>query len=252
MLHEKKIIPDRGISPRIVIGETKPETMLFRNHLALILLALAATPASAQQPETPPMRTLLGGEKDLANGGWGAPTAHYTRILDHDALLVGARGGWLINHRFTLGLAAQGLVTNVPNTAYDRHLMDEGYRLRRPNSLYLGYGGLLLEPVIAYRSPIHIALPIMIGAGGATYGYEHGYASADSLPHGPHTDHGEWDAQAFFVVEPGIELEINMIRLLRVGLGVSYRWTSDLDLPATPKDALHGLNAGVSIKVGCF
>ncbi len=49
-----------------------------------------------------------------------------------------------------------------------------------------------------------------------------------------------------------IELELNVIRLVRLGIGASYRYTSDLDLPETPKDALHGINAGVSIKVGCF
>ena len=54
------------------------------------------------------------------------------------------------------------------------------------------------------------------------------------------------------VREPGIELELNVIRLVRLGIGASYRYTSDLDMPATPKDALHGINAGVSIKVGCF
>ena len=123
--------------------------MQFRNILALLLLALATAPAMAQDTTDAPMRTLLGSGRKQHNGGWGAPTAHYTRILDHDALLVGARGGWLIDHRVTIGFAGHGLVTNVPNKAYDQHLIDQGVQLRHKSSLYMGYGGLFIEPIIA-------------------------------------------------------------------------------------------------------
>ncbi len=222
--------------------------MLSRVLHTLLLLALAAVPAIAQTTDEAPMRTLLGGDKKLHHGGWGAPTTHYTRIMDQDALLVGARGAWIIDHRVSIGLAGQGLVTPVANSAYDAHLIEQGEVLLRRSSLYMGYGGLLIEPVIAYRSPVHITLPVIVGAGGVTYGY------GSRLPEDfdPLTYDDRYDAQAFFVVEPGIELEMNIIPLLRVGIGASYRYTTDLDLPATPKDALHGLNAGISVKVGRF
>lgn len=222
--------------------------MLSRTLHTLLLLTLAAVPAIAQTSDEAPMRTLLGGDKKLHHGGWGAPTTHYTRIMDQDALLVGARGAWIIDHRVSIGLAGQGLVTPVANSAYDAHLIEQGEVLLRRSSLYMGYGGLLIEPVIAYRSPVHITLPVIVGAGGVTYGY------GSRLPEDfdPLTYDDRYDAQAFFVVEPGIELEMNIIPLLRVGIGASYRYTTDLDLPATPKDALHGLNAGISVKVGRF
>lgn len=222
--------------------------MVLRKLLPLFTATLFACPmmVAAQTTQEPPMRTLLGGEQKLSHGGWGAPTLAYTRLMDQDALLTGGRGGWIINHRFTLGLAAYGLTTNVTNANYDRYLMDAGTDLRSKSRFYMGYGGLLLEPVIAYRSPIHITLPLIIGAGGCGYGYN------EQLPQDfdPYTYHD--DAQAFFVVEPGIALEMNVIPLVRVGVGASYRYTSDLDLPATAKDALHGINAGLSIKVGRF
>ena len=222
-------------------------TTTHRSLLAALAF-VAAAPLLAQSADDAPLRTLLGGDRTLHHGGWGAPTAHHTRLLDQDALLVGARGGWIINHRFTLGLAGHGLVTRVQSEAYDAHLAARGEALRRASSLEMGYGGLLLEPVIAYRSPIHISLPIIIGAGGVTYDY------APQLPDDfdPLVHRTVYDAQAFFVVEPGIELEMNLIPLVRIGVGASYRYTSQLDLPATPKDALHGLNAGLTIKVGCF
>ncbi len=222
--------------------------MLSRILHTLLLLALAAVPAMSQPFEEAPMRTLLGGNKKLHHGGWGGLTTHHTRIMDQDALLTGVRGGWIINHRLTIGVGGHGLVTNVQNKAYDAHLVQSGEVLRRRSSLYMGYGGLLIEPVVMYRSPIHITLPVIIGAGGVTYGY------SSQLPDDfePFDRDDRYDAQAFFVVEPGIEIEMNIIPLVRVGIGASYRYTTDLDLPATPKDALHGFNAGISLKVGSF
>lgn len=216
---------------------------LFRIHL--LLFVFISTVTFAQRTDEP-MRTLLSADQDIVHGGWGGPTAHYTRILDQDALLVGARGGWLINHRLTIGLAGHGLVTHVGNTDYDAYLHDIGRTPRHRSRFDMGYGGLLIEPIIAYRSPIHISLPILVGAGGCAYSWD-GQPETDFDPRF-YTD----DAQAFFVVEPGIDLELNVIPIVRVGLGASYRYTSDLDLPGTAKDALHGLNLGVTVKVGRF
>ena len=92
-------------------------------------------------------------------------------------------------------------------------------------------------------------MPIIIGAGGCAY--------TTTTP--GHDEWYEWDEQdfrndseAFFVLEPGVELEMNIIPLLRFGIGASYRYTTDVDLPATTKDALQGITAGFSIKVGKF
>ena len=220
--------------------------MHIRNLLSLITAAILTIPATAQTTEDQPMRTLLGGDKPLHHGGWGGVTTHYTKVLDKDALLVGARGGWLIDHRVTIGIAGHGLVTPVTNAAYDQYLVANGEILRSNSSLHLGYGGLFIEPVIAYRSPVHITLPLIIGAGGVGYSYNSRFPeNIDQLEYRD-------DVQAFFVVEPGIELEFNIIPLVRLGLGASYRYTTDLDLPGTAKDALHGFNTGFSVKVGRF
>ena len=192
------------------------------------------------------MRTVFGTEHKIHNGGWGAPVASYTRIMDQDAMLVGARGGWIIDHRLTLGIAGHGLVTPVENDAYDAHLVGTGRTLFNNSLFQAGYGGLLIEPIIAYRSPVHVSLPIVIGAGGC------GYSVYSDLP--PDFDPLTYkdDVQAFFAAEAGVDLEINMVRMVRLGLGASYRYTSDLTLPGTPADALRGFNASMSIKVGVF
>ncbi|MFZ1331944.1 MAG: hypothetical protein WAR83_07145 [Flavobacteriales bacterium] len=200
----------------------------------------------AQEP-----RTLFGGNGKIKHGGWGAPTASYTQVMKQDAMLVGLRGGWLINHRLTIGVAGQGMVTPLTNKAYEELLIAEDGAGLSTSRFNMGYGGLLIEPVISYKSPIHISLPIIIGAGGC------GYTTSTRSP--GHDEWFEWDeydyrndSEAFFVLEPGIDLEMNVIPLLRFGIGASYRYTTEVDLPATAKDALHGITAGFSIKVGKF
>ncbi|MBL7940075.1 MAG: hypothetical protein JNL43_12005 [Flavobacteriales bacterium] len=214
------------------------------------LLAFAFSPDLVHaQGDTAPAdrpRTLFGSGHELANGGWGAPTAAYTRIMDKDAMLVGVRGGWLIDHRVTLGIAGHGLVTNIPNAAYDAHLADQGRPVYGPSLFRTGYGGLLIEPIIAYRSPVHVSLPLIIGAGGA------GYQLNAGLPHDFDPLTYADDITAYFVIEPGIDVEVNLVRLVRLGLGASYRYTSDLELPGTPADAMRGFNTSISIKVGAF
>ena len=54
------------------------------------------------------------------------------------------------------------------------------------------------------------------------------------------------------MLEPGIDLEVNLVKLVKLGLGASYRYTSDVTLPGTPKNAMEGVNASLSIKVGVF
>ncbi|MBK8613689.1 MAG: hypothetical protein IPN85_09380 [Flavobacteriales bacterium] len=218
---------------------------LFRPVALGALFTLSAA-LHAQTTEEQPMRTLFGSDHDLHSGGWGAPTAAYTRIMDQDAMLVGLRGGWIIDHRFTLGIAGYGLVTPVNNANYDAHLIADGLTPQQKSRFQTGYGGLLLEPIIAYRSPIHISLPILIGAGGC------GYQTFTGLPQDfdPYSYHD--DFQAFFVLEPGIDLEMNLVKLVKLGLGASYRYTSDVTLPGTPKNAMEGFNASLSIKVGVF
>ena len=221
-----------------------PMTARTRSILALFVVLIGRL--HAQTADEPPMRTLFGSQNETHHGGWGAPTAAYTRIMDQDAMLVGLRGGWIIDHRLTLGLAGYGLVTPVENSAYDAHLVESGLMPRQESLFQTGYGGLLIEPIIAYRSPVHISLPLIIGAGGC------GYQTFTPLPQDfdPYTYHD--DVQAFFVVEPGIDLELSLVKLVRLGVGASYRYTSDVSLPNTPTDALHGLNASISIKVGVF
>ncbi len=206
-----------------------------------LCLLLWATCAFAQEGSE--IKTLFGNGGIYAHGGYGGITTGYSNIADRDAILIGGRGAWLINHRIGIGLAGTGFLTEART---DSQLNDR-------YEFVGGYGGLFFEFILNPESPVHVSFPLTIGAGGVAY------TRAHNSFRGGDFDFFEEDSQAFFVVEPSIELELNIIKFMRVAFGVSYRYTSDIDLSyasagqaITSKDALRGLTGGITLKFGKF
>ena len=56
--------------------------------------------------------TLLG-SSEVTHGGFGGPVIKYTQIKGEPAVLVGGRGGWIINHTFIIGGGGYGLVNDI-------------------------------------------------------------------------------------------------------------------------------------------
>lgn len=188
------------------------------------------------------IKTIFDNDQPVSHGGYGALVMKYGKILDQDAWYTGVRGGWLIGHSFTLGIAGNGLVSRVVNDAWLPEDPDPNVEAR----LFMGYGGLLLEPVIFHRELVHIAIPITIGAGGAAYGLQ----SKDywSEPEFDFPENGE----AFFAFEPGLEIEINALRFMRINLGASYLYTSDVRMPSVDPGYLRGFQGTFGLKFGAF
>jgi hypothetical protein len=201
------------------------------------MMAIMITLTAFSQQYEPEMRTLLGHDKKISHGGYGAITLGYTQLDGKDAFMMGFKGGWIIDHRLTLGFAGTSFVNDI--SAINSMVYDDV-------NLAGGYGGLLIEPIISPFSPIHIAFPIIVGAGGVAH-VNYSYWNYDTF-----IEPVVWDSDAFFVVEPGIEIEVNVARFMRAAFGVSYRYTSLINLPDTKKDGLRGLNFGLALKFGKF
>ena len=200
--------------------------------LLAFLLFVFCTQAQRANRDHEEINTLFGNNID--HGGYLSLGANYSQINDKDAILIGGKLGWVIDHRLTIGLGGYGFVNNIE---FDDIIDDENFELVG------GYGGLLIEPIMMSRMPVHISFPIIIGAGGVGYQKDNDYWE----------DEWEWeDSDAFFVIEPGIEVELNLIKYLRFAVGATYRHTADLNLVNTKSDILNGVSYGFSIKVGKF
>lgn len=174
--------------------------------------------------------------KNRTNGGYGAVSLSYTQIDGKDAFLMGARGSWIIDHSFAIGLGGCGFVNDM-----DYHGMRDN---SIENNLAGGYGGLYLEPIIAPRFPVHLSFPVLFGIGGITNienDIDMDYWTAD-----------EGQTDVYLVLEPSVELEFNLTRNLRMAGTLGYRFTSDIELKNTSPDILEGFNAGVILKFGKF
>lgn len=214
----------------------------MKTLLSLLMTMLFTVAIYAQEENKNPQeyKTLFGNDK-ISHGAYGGLSINYSQIDGKDAVLVGARGAWIINHNLALGFGGYGFANDLQ---YERTY---GYDQKENYFLTGGYGGLLIEPIIAAKSPVHVSVPILIGAGGISYvttywsDYDNRYDYAYSE-----------DADAFFVIEPGLEIELNLVKFMRVAFGGYYRYTSDVNLYNTKKDVLHGFSTGVTFKFGKF
>ncbi len=197
--------------------------------------------AIAQSHGDDQINTILNNDHPISHGGYGAILMKYGKILDQDAWFVGGRGGWLIDHRFTLGLAGSGLVSRVTNDDWLPDNPDPDIVAR----LFTGYGGLLIEPIIFHKSNFHIAIPITIGAGGVTYGLQHSDFWSEPVFY-------EENTEVFFALEPGLELEINVVHFMRINIGASYLYTSDILMPDVDPNFMRGFMGSFAIKFGAF
>ena len=181
------------------------------------------------------VQTLFG-DGYVTHGGYGSFSLGYSEIDGKDALTMGARGAWVIGHWFALGFAGNGFINDY-NFNND---------LSRNVNLSGGYGGLLMEPILLPKFPVHISLPLVVGVGGIAYTTSYSYTDFYD------PSYFVEDASSFLIVEPGVELEINVVRFFRVAVGGYYRYTSRITLYDTPEDVLNGFSGGITLKFGKF
>lgn len=195
--------------------------------LVLLGLALVAPDARADAPAAPArMETLAGA--GFTHGGFGGPTATGTVLLDRPALLVGGRGGWIVNHTFVLGGAVHGLLPI--GSTFEAPT--------GPRELRLSYGGLWLEWLFAPESFIHGSLGVLVGAGW-TETRRVGSVDPDTV-------------RALWAVEPTATVELNVTEFLRVGLAASWRQLGGTSEPGLTDAKLSGPAATLLLKFGAF
>ena len=180
-------------------------------------------------------QTLFGNDKH--NGAYGAFTVGYSEIDQKQALLFGGRFEWIIGHSIGLGLGGNGFINEFH---YEPALNSDVF-------LTGGYGGIYFEPILMPNFPVHLAFPILLGAGGISYvtdDWDNHYNMIE-------------DTEAFLIAEPGAEIELNLTRYFRLALGTSYKFTTpfNVGLPNSAhvsSDALKGFSFLMTFKFGRF
>lgn len=171
-------------------------------------------------------------------GGFFAPGAKVTDVNGQASIMAGAQMAMVLGHRLNIGIAGYALLSET----YSKEL---SFLHFPPQFLEMGYAGLLLEPVFFDRSVFHLTLPAIIGIGAASTNY---YRIWDQ----GYYEYGNHRADAFFVLEPGANLEVNVAKALRFYAGGSYRFVIDSQLFDRSDQRLSGFSFNFGLKVGWF
>jgi hypothetical protein len=182
---------------------------------------------STETPERQADETLVEGKTE--HGGYGGPRVAYGRIAGHDAVQVGAEGGWIVNRRFILGGAGYGLATNQPAPG----------TWAATDNLTFGYGGALIGYTLLPEKLVHATFTALVGAGGL---------GTRALGSNAATDL----ADSFFVFEPAATIDVNVARHFRLGVAVSYRWVSGVETTGITNSEMSGVFGSMILKFGKF
>ena len=149
------------------------------------------------------MQTLFNFDSKIT--GYGSLDAKFTQLNNKDAVIIGAHGGVIFNSYFYFGLGAYGLVTN---NRFPGDFPEESL------NMYMGYTGLMMGFNIMPKKVVHFSVPLFLGAGNLELDHNNIFV----------------ENSAFLVFEPGLQLEVNVVQFMKIGIGAGYRMVHGTNL----------------------
>jgi hypothetical protein len=198
--------------------------------LVICARAVAEDPAPPKQAPEPEAQVLI--PRAARHGGWGGPVVQVSTVRDQTAVLVGGRGGWIVDRRFTIGGGGFGLVNEIPAPP-------EAHGTAEQLDLKMGYGGGWVEYTFAPLRLLHVSIGALVGGGELSLAYRGGGAF------GSRND-------GFFVAEPAIVAELNLATSVRVDVGAAYRWIEGVEMEGLSRSDVAGLSVVAAVKFGKF
>lgn len=176
----------------------------------------------------------------------------YSMFGSKSVFLPGMSLGLILNHHWTIGITGSFIGdqngVHYKNIYYDSVAME-----MRGANLSGGYGGLLLEYTLFPNSRFHVAFPLMVGMGSMDYTRNNHHRDSTFSFNSHHEFHHNYISRdRFFIIEPGVRLECNVVKSLRIGLGISYRYSPDFKLQNTSPDLINQFTAKLSLRFGKF
>ncbi|MFC3702690.1 hypothetical protein ACFOND_13680 [Reinekea marina] len=159
-------------------------------------------------------------------GGFGGPVFKASQIKNTETFELGGMGGATFTtgkHSIMIGGGGYGLVNEISwgvNT-----------------QLEMGYGGLMVGYTYNPEALIHVDTFLMLGAGGASVIDSRNANNPEELG-------------SFLVTELTSQIEINVTDFMEVGIGASYRLTTDPDITGLSAADLSKPGVHISFQFG--
>jgi hypothetical protein len=203
----------------------------------LLVLALPLSGAAQEPPDEAPPRpeteTLLGSA--VRHGGYGGPLHGVTWIGGNAVYLRGTRGAWVINlaedHALNLGLGAYRTGSDfAPAAPVIPGAAQPELRTR--------YGGFEMEYVNRTRRLVHFSAQALVGSGEVRY-------RERDLPL-------DRTRASYFVVQPGVNVNLNVTNWFRLSGGALYRHAGEVTLEGVDGGHLSGPSSLLALRFGRF
>jgi len=232
----------------------KTKTILATCTVFFLISAAIAdeTTADKNTAENNNSPSILLNIKEAKFSGYGAPYVRYSRIGEAHGCLAGVRGGVIINDNFVFGFGGMGLATPT-----DRDKISGEYYTGLLSHAGFGYGGFLTEYYFNPKDLIVVSAGTLIG-GGALVFYDQRYKDYDDDDY--YNDHRHYNdddgdiekGDSFFVVEPELNVFVNITRFCRIGAGVSYRYVAGINSDEFSNKDFRGPSASIMAQFGWF
>jgi hypothetical protein len=111
-----------------------------------------------------------------------------------------------------------------------------------PRDLAVGYGGFLVRYSVLTGGPLYGSVGALVGAGALTLHRD--------TEHDASGDHHADASDSFFVFEPQLSLQVNLLRWMRIGLQGGYRITNGLGHLGYTEQDIDGLTLGGTLQFG--
>jgi hypothetical protein len=164
-------------------------------------------------------------------GGFFTIESKKTEIKDAFTLFIGGRAALLVGRNWAFGAGGYGVVNDpIPEEFKDEGLVKlRGY-----------YGGFILEYIAWPEKVVHVAFPVLVGAGKVEY--KGSYRDSKT---------GD-DSDTYFILEPGLNIQFNVMRFWRMDLGATYRYVSGCELGDVNDNDLSGMVGSLTFRFGKF
>lgn len=163
------------------------------------------------------------------------PELKVSKLIEGYQLYAGVKGAIVFNDKIAIGLAGGGFVTEEVFPGLDD--MGEPAYL----NTIVGYGGFYVDYIVPMNSPVVISFPMLFGAGGVAL------FVSDEV-----TDEEMVEGGVFIIYEPAVNMEVNITRFLRMGMGVGYRFAFRGDMDRISARDMSNFTLNWNIKFGSF
>jgi hypothetical protein len=197
----------------------------------LIVLVTIVSNLAAQSDEG--VKTVFGtGVPHI--GYFITPLCQAGRIAGSTAIIPGIGAGVILNNKISFDLRYKFIATeNTPHGEVNDQLYLDGQ-----------WFGIRCEYIIMPEKAVHFSFPVEVGAGEIELDLKDSFENQQGII--PAQD--VWFAN----LEPGVSLEINLWKYMKLNLTAGYRFVSDISYRNLSSRDLMGFTYSGALKIGIF